>query len=62
MDVPHSKLLFAFTHRTTREVSWVGHVARTWEKRNAYRVLVRRPEGEEHFKHRRSHMDDINMD
>jgi hypothetical protein len=24
----------------------------TWEKRNAYRVLVRKPEGEEHFKPR----------
>jgi hypothetical protein len=24
---------------------WVGHVARTGESRNAYRILVERPEG-----------------
>jgi len=54
-------LLFPFTHRTTREVRWVGHVAYTWEKRNAYRVLVRKPDGEEHFKHRHRCTDDINM-
>jgi hypothetical protein len=43
----------------SRELSCVGHVARTWEKRNAYRVLVRKPEVEEHFKPRC--MDGINM-
>jgi hypothetical protein len=29
----------------SRRVSWPGHVARMGEKRNAYRVLVRKPEG-----------------
>jgi hypothetical protein len=24
---------------------WAGHVARMWEKRNAYRLLVGKPEG-----------------
>jgi hypothetical protein len=26
-------------------IKWVGHVARTGEKRNAYRLLVGKPEG-----------------
>jgi hypothetical protein len=26
-------------------MKWAGHVARTWEKRNAYRLLVEKPEG-----------------
>jgi hypothetical protein len=29
----------------SRRVRWVGNVARTVEKRNAYRVLVGKPEG-----------------
>jgi hypothetical protein len=28
-----------------RRVRWAGHVARIGEKRNAYRLLVGRPEG-----------------
>jgi hypothetical protein len=27
-----------------RRMRWVGHVARMWEKRNAYRLLVGKPE------------------
>jgi hypothetical protein len=26
-------------------IRWVGHVARMWAKRNAYRILVGKPEG-----------------
>jgi hypothetical protein len=29
----------------TRKMSWAGHVVRTGVMRNAYRVLVRKPEG-----------------
>jgi hypothetical protein len=29
----------------SRRVTWAGHVARTEEKRNAYRVLMGKPEG-----------------
>jgi hypothetical protein len=29
-------------------MKWVGHVARMGEKRNAYRVLVGKPEGKNH--------------
>jgi hypothetical protein len=29
----------------SRRKRWVGHVARMWEKRNAYSLLVRKPEG-----------------
>ena len=28
-----------------RVITWAGHVARVENRRNAYRVLVRRPEG-----------------
>jgi hypothetical protein len=29
----------------SRRMTWAGHVARMWEKRNAYRLLVGKPEG-----------------
>jgi hypothetical protein len=29
----------------SRRMRWAGHVARMWEKRNVYRLLVRKPEG-----------------
>jgi len=29
----------------SRRMRWTGHVARTGERRDAYRVVVRRPEG-----------------
>jgi hypothetical protein len=29
----------------SRRMSWTGHVARMGEKRNAYRILVGKPEG-----------------
>jgi hypothetical protein len=29
----------------SRRMRWAGHVARTGEKRHAYRILVGRPEG-----------------
>jgi hypothetical protein len=29
----------------SRKMRWAGHIARMWEKRNAYRLLVRKPEG-----------------
>jgi hypothetical protein len=28
---------------------WAGHVARMGEKRNAYRLFVRKPEGNHHY-------------
>jgi hypothetical protein len=28
---------------------WAGHVARIGEKRNAYRLLVEKPEGKNHY-------------
>jgi hypothetical protein len=30
---------------TSRRIRWAGHVARMWEGRGVYRVLVGRPEG-----------------
>jgi hypothetical protein len=32
-----------------RRMSWAGHVARMEEKRNAYRILVGKPEGKDHW-------------
>jgi hypothetical protein len=29
----------------TRRMRWAGHAARMWKKRNAYRLLVGKPEG-----------------
>jgi hypothetical protein len=42
---------------------WAGHVARTGEKRNAYRILVAKPEGKRPLGiPRRSWVDNIKMD
>jgi hypothetical protein len=29
----------------SRRMRWAGHVARMWEKKNAFRLLVQKPEG-----------------
>jgi hypothetical protein len=42
---------------------WAGHVARMGEKRNVYRLLVRKPEGKRPLRRlRRRWMDNIKMD
>jgi hypothetical protein len=33
----------------SRRMRWAGHVARIWEKRGAYRILVGRPEEGDHL-------------
>jgi hypothetical protein len=33
---------------TSRRIRWAGHLARMGEKRNAYRLLVGKPEGRDH--------------
>ena len=33
----------------SRRMRWVGHVARTGEGRDVYRVLVGKPEGKDHW-------------
>jgi hypothetical protein len=33
----------------SRRMRWAGHVARMGEKRNAYRILVGKPEGKNHW-------------
>jgi hypothetical protein len=46
-----------------RRMRWVGHVARMWEKRNAYSILVGKPEGNRPLgRSRRSWVDNIKMD
>jgi hypothetical protein len=32
----------------SRRIRWAGHVARILEKRNAFRILMGRPEGKNH--------------
>jgi hypothetical protein len=47
----------------SRRMRWAGHVARTGEKRNAYRILVGNPEGKRPLgRPRRRWVDNIKMD
>jgi hypothetical protein len=47
----------------SRRMRWAGHVARMGKKRNAYRIVVGKPEGERPLgRLRYSWMDNINMD
>jgi hypothetical protein len=47
----------------SRRMRWAGHVARMGETRNAYRILVRKPEGKRPLgRPRRRWVDNIKMD
>jgi hypothetical protein len=47
----------------SRRMRWAVHVARIREKRNAYKLLVRKPEGKRPLgRQRRRWVDNINMD
>jgi hypothetical protein len=47
----------------SRRMRWAGHVARMWEKRNAYRLLVGKPEGKRPLERPRCRwVDNIKMD
>jgi hypothetical protein len=47
----------------SRMMSWAGHVARMWEKRNAYIILVGKPEGKRPLgRPRRRWVDNIRID
>jgi hypothetical protein len=47
----------------SRRMRWAGHVTRTGENRNAYRILVGMPEGKRPLgRTRRRWMDNIKMD
>jgi hypothetical protein len=47
----------------SRRMRWAGHVARMEEKRNAYRILVGKPEGKRPLgRPRRRWVDNIKMD
>jgi hypothetical protein len=47
----------------SRRIRWAGHVARMGEKRNAYRILVGKPEGKRSMgRPRRRWVDNIKMD
>jgi hypothetical protein len=47
----------------SRKMSWAGHVARMGENRNAYRILVGKPEGKKPLvRPRRRWVNNIKMD
>ena len=47
----------------SRRMRWEGHVARMWEIRGVYRVLVGKPQGKRPLgRHRRRWEDNIKMD
>jgi hypothetical protein len=47
----------------SRRMKWAGHVARIGETRNAYWILVGKPEGKRRLgRPRRRWMDNINLD
>jgi hypothetical protein len=47
----------------SRRVRWAGHVVRMREKRNAYRILVGKPQGKRPLgRPRRRWVDNIKMD
>jgi hypothetical protein len=47
----------------SRRMRWTGHVARMGEKRNAYRILVGKPEGKKPLgRQKRKWVDSIKMD
>jgi hypothetical protein len=47
----------------SRRMRWAGHVALTWERRGAYRVLVGKPEGKRPLgKPRQRREDNVKMD
>jgi hypothetical protein len=49
--------------KSRRRMRWAGHVARMWEKGNAYRLLVANPEGKKPLgRPRRKWVDNIEMD
>jgi hypothetical protein len=43
------KFIIVFTEFVSRRMRWAGHVARMGERRNAYRILVGKPEGKSHW-------------
>jgi hypothetical protein len=47
----------------SRRIRWTGHVARMWEKVNAYRILVGKPKGKRPLgRPRRRSVDNIKID
>jgi hypothetical protein len=51
------------TYCDSRRIRWVGQVARVGERRNAYRILVGKPEGKRSLgRPRRRWVDNIKMD
>jgi hypothetical protein len=57
------KIILYFRIMKARRMRWAGHLARMGEKRNAYRLLMGKPEGKRPLgRPRRSWVDNIRMD
>jgi hypothetical protein len=51
------------TMMKSRRMRWAGHVTRMGEKRNAYKILIGKPEGKRSLgRQRRRWVDNIKMD
>jgi hypothetical protein len=47
----------------SKRMRWAGHITRKWEKRNAYRILVGKPEGKRPLgRPRRRSEENVEMD
>jgi hypothetical protein len=45
LNIFKEKATNVITMMKSRGIRWAGHVERMWAKRNAYRILVGKPEG-----------------
>ena len=59
----HNEELYGLYSSRDRRMKWAGHVARVGERRDAYRVLVKIPEGKRQLERPRPRWEDnIKMD
>jgi hypothetical protein len=61
-EEPHDLYSSSNIIRVIKSRRWAGHVARMGEKRDAYRILVGRPEGRRPLGRPRRRWDNIKMD
>jgi hypothetical protein len=63
VNLVHVLPSYIFFRDVVISLRWAGHVARMGEKRNAYRILVGKPEGKRPLgRPRRRWVDNIKMD
>jgi hypothetical protein len=63
MAIIHIHKILYYIIFKSRRMRWAGHVARIGEKRNVFRLLVRKPEGKRPLgRPRRRWIDNIKVD